>query len=312
MPVPSMLKRLRLPVIGAPMFLVSGPDLVIAQCRSGIVGSFPALNARPQEVLDEWLGRIEAALTPDDPPFAVNLILNRANQRLPQDIATVLRHKVPVVITSLQAPTEIVPQVHAYGGLVFHDVTTVRHAEKAAEAGVDGLILVCAGAGGHAGILSPFALLKEVRRFFSGTIILAGAITDGRGVLAAQAMGADLIYMGTRFIATQESLAHPDYKQMVVDSQAKDVVYTPFFSGIPANYLRPSIARAGLDPEEIANAPKGQYKTGAQRAESKAWKDIWGAGQGVGGIDDIPPVAELVKRLDAEYQAAREELRARL
>src|SRR4051812_33345661 len=221
MPIPSSLQRLRLPVIGAPMFLVSGPDLVIAQCRAGIVGSFPALNARPQEVLDEWLTRIQRELTPDDPPFAVNLILNRANQRLPQDIETVLRHKVPVVITSLQAPTDIVPKVHAYRGIVFHDVTTVRHAEKAAEAGVDGLILVCAGSGGHAGILSPFALLKEVRRFFTGTIVLAGAITDGRAVLAAQAMGADLIYMGTRFVATQESLAHPDYKQMIVAAAAK-------------------------------------------------------------------------------------------
>jgi nitronate monooxygenase len=313
MSLPARIRdRLRLPVIGAPMFLVSGPELVIEQCKAGVIGAFPALNARPQEELDRWLTRIETELAAWErahpgkkaAPHAVNLIVNRANRRLEADLEVVLEHEVPIVITSLSAPTAIVPRVHEYGGLVFHDVIKVRHAEKALEAGVDGLIAVCAGAGGHAGTLSPFALVSELRRIHGGPLVLAGAITDGAGILAAEVMGCDLAYLGTRFIATRESLAPDRYKQMIVESRAADIVYTPFFSGVHGSYLAGSIRNAGLDPENlpVSEAP-GQYRSRDERP--KAWKEVWSAGQGVGNIDDIPAVAALVDRLEAEYRAAR-------
>jgi nitronate monooxygenase len=312
----DLFTNLRVPVIGAPMFLVSGPELVIEQCKAGIIGSFPALNARPQEELDVWLTRIESALAkhrdenPGAPvaPYAVNLIVNTANKRLEQDFEICAKHKVPLIITSLQAPTAIARRVHEYGGRVFHDVVRVRHAEKALEAGVDGIILVCAGAGGHAGRLSPFALTNEVRRIFDGPLILSGAITNGGGVLAAQAMGCDAAYLGTRFIATKESLAVERYKQMLVESNAEDIVYTPFFSGVHGSYLKQSIRNAGLDPDNlpVPTEEKLQYRSRDERP--KTWKDIWGAGQGVGNIDSIPPAGELIDRIVAEYEAAKAKL----
>ncbi|MDB5927439.1 MAG: nitronate monooxygenase [Betaproteobacteria bacterium] len=313
----EIFRNLRAPVIGAPMFLVSGPELVIEQCKAGIVGAFPALNARPQEQLEAWLTQIETALArqrSENPgakvaPYAVNLIVNPANKRLEQDFEVCVRHKVPIIITSLHAPTAIAKRVHDYGGIVFHDVVRVRHAEKALEAGVDGIILVCAGAGGHAGRINPFALTNEIRRMFDGPLVLAGAITDGAGVLAAQAMGCDAAYMGTRFIATTESLAVEHYKQMLVDSNAEDIVYTPFFSGVHGSYLKPSIRNAGLDPDNLpvqSGEDKLQYRSRDERP--KTWKDIWGAGQGVGNIDSIVPARELVDRIVREYEAARKAL----
>lgn len=308
----ELASRLRLPVIASPMFLVSGVDLVLAQCRAGIVGSFPALNARPIEMFDEWLCRIEdglaesAALKPA--PYAVNLIVHRTNERLSADIETCARHKVPIVITSLMPPGDVVQAAHSYGGLVFHDITTVRHAEKAAEQGVDGLIVVCTGAGGHAGKLSPFALLHEVRKVFQGTIILAGSIVNGRGILAAQALGADYAYMGTRFIATREANAADGYKQMIVDSSAKDIIYTNAISGIHGNYLAPSLVNAGLDPENLPQREAKSYDSKTRSERPKAWKDIWGAGHGVGGIDSVLTVAECVAQLEKEYLDARSQL----
>ena len=317
MSLPSHISaRLRLPVLAAPMFVVSGPELVIEQCKAGVIGSFPALNARPQADLDKWLTRIETELAayqkqyPDKKvaPFAVNLIINKANKRLEQDTEVVVAHKVPIVITSLSAPTAIVPRVHAYGGLVFHDVVKVRHGEKALEAGVDGLIAVCGGAGVHAGTLNPFALVNELRRIHQGPLVLSGAITNGSAILAAQAMGCDLAYIGTRFIATRESMAVEGYKQMICDSSSGDIVYTPLFSGVHGSYLAGSIRNAGLDPAKLpANDEPGQYRNREDRP--KTWKEIWGAGQGVGNIDDIPSVATLVDRLEKEYLDARHRLR---
>jgi nitronate monooxygenase len=303
--------ELALPVIGAPMFIISRPELVVAQCTAGVLGSFPALNARPKEQLDEWLHHIREALAAyrrdhageSVAPFAVNQIIHESNDRLEHDLGLCEKHRVPVIITSLRAPAQVVPVVHGWGGLVLHDVVSVRHAEKALEAGVDGLVLVAAGAGGHAGTLSPFALLGEVRRFFDGPIALAGAITTGRAVLAAEALGADFAYMGTRFIATAEASALEPYKQMVLASRAADVVYTPYFTGVHGNYLRGSIVAAGLDPDRLPHADKTAMNFGSSGA--KAWKDIWGAGQGVGTIDSVLPVRELVSRMKAEYQAAR-------
>jgi len=311
----NLAAHLRIPVLSAPMFIVSGPELVIEQCKAGVIGSFPALNARPQEELDKWLTRIEtelAAYAKENPhkkvaPFAVNLIVNKANKRLEQDIEVVIAHQVPIVITSLSAPTDIVPRVHAYGGLVLHDVVKVRHGEKALEAGVDGLIAVCAGAGGHAGTTNPFALVNELRRIHNGLLVLSGAITNGSAILAAQAMGCDLAYLGTRFIATQESAAKPAYKQMIVESSSGDIVYTPLFSGVHGSYLAGSIRNAGLDPNNLPiNETAGQYRSRDERA--KTWTDIWGAGQGVGDIDDVPSVAELVDRMEKEYLDARRQL----
>ena len=316
MPIPKLLEgRLALPVIAAPMFIVSGPELVIAQCKAGVVGSFPALNARPAEQLDVWLERIEseleehAAQNPGAPvaPYAVNQIVHASNARLSDDMKACARRKVPIVITSLRPPDEVVKAVHDWGGIVLHDVISVRHAEKALEAGVDGLILVCAGAGGHAGALSPFALVQEARAMFDGPIVLSGAIATGRAVLAAQAMGADLAYVGTRFIATEEANAAAAYKQMLVSSSASDVVYSSLFTGILGNYLKPSIAAAGLDPDALPSADKTRMDFGSA---AKAWKDIWGSGQGIGPISDAPPVAELVRRMREEYAAARAELAA--
>lgn len=307
MAIPASLNQnLTLPVLCAPMFIVSHPDLVIAQCKSGVIGSFPALNARPKEALDEWLTRIkgELAADPNAAPFAVNQIIHPSNERLDHDMALCIQHEVPLIITSLSAPTAIVPPVHAYGGKVFHDVISVRHAEKALEAGVDGLILVCAGAGGHAGMLSPFALVGEVRKFYDGPIILSGAITYGAAILSAQAMGADLAYIGTRFIATTEANAGDAYKQAIVDSAAADVVYTPYFTGVHGNYLKKSILAAGLDPANLPEKDKTAMNFGGSTA-AKAWKDIWGAGQGVGLIDEVLPTAELVVRLKQEYRAAK-------
>ncbi|WP_454915663.1 NAD(P)H-dependent flavin oxidoreductase [Xanthobacter sediminis] len=308
---------LALPVIASPMFIVSGPELVIAECLAGVVGAFPALNARAPDTLDGWLTRITAELAaakaadPARPiaPFAVNQIVHASNDRLERDMDTCVAHEVPLIITSLRAPGDVVRRAHAYGGVVFHDVTTVRHAEKALEAGVDGLILVCAGAGGHAGTLSPFALLGEVRRFYDGPVALAGAITTGEAILAAQALGADFAYMGTRFIATAESRAAAPYKEMIATASAADILYSPFFTGVPGNYLKPSIAAAGLDPDALPHADKSVMNFGS--GKTKAWRDVWGAGQGVGTIADAPPVAQVVARLAREYHDARARLAAR-
>jgi nitronate monooxygenase len=312
MPIPVILRgRLRLPVVGAPMFIVSNPELVIEQCKAGVVGSFPALNARPKEELQAWLARIREELSayPDAAPYAVNQIIHASNERLGHDLDVCEGFRVPIVITSLRAPDEIVPRVHGWGGVVFHDVISVRHARRASEAGVDGLILVCAGGGGHAGALSPFALVHEVRRFFNGTILLAGAIATGDAVLAAQAAGADLAYIGTRFIATREANAKPEYKQMIIESAAADVVYTSLFTGVLGNYLKKSVAASGLDPDDLPSADKRSMNFGSGgNVEKKAWRDIWGAGQGVGCIDDAPAASEVVARLGREYDAARRRL----
>jgi nitronate monooxygenase len=301
--LPTLFSRLTLPLIGAPLFIVSYPALVIAQCRAGIIGTFPALNARPAAELDRWLTEIETALGPDAVPFGVNLIVHASNTRLAEDLATCAAHRVPLIITSVGAPSAVVETVHGYGGLVFHDVTTLRHAEKALVAGVDGLILVAAGAGGHAGLLSPFALVEEIRQIYTGPLVLSGAITRGHQIRAAQVMGADLAYMGTRFIATQEANASPDYKQALLAASARDIVYTPVFTGIPANYLSASIVAAGYDPAKIVGGVTHPDFTTAA-GEAKAWKDIWGAGHGVGSIHDLPSVAELVERLRREYEGA--------
>lgn len=321
MAMPSILEnRLSLPVIGAPLFIVSVPELVIAQCKAGIVGAFPALNARPKELLEEWIVTIKTELaayqqanpTARVAPFAVNQIVHSSNDRLAHDVAVCTKHQVPITITSLRAPAEVVKAAHAYGGIVLHDVINLRHAMKAAEEGVDGLILVCAGAGGHAGTLSPFALLSEVRKRFTGTIALSGAIANGASILAAQAMGADLAYMGTRFIATREANAKADYKQMLVETAAGDIVYSSLFTGVQGNYLGPSIAAAGLDPKNLPQADKSTMNFGSGGdSKSKAWRDIWGAGQGVGSIADVPSVADCVARLRQEYTAASADLARR-
>ncbi len=319
MPLPSILQdRLRLPVIGAPMFIVSTPALVMAQCKAGIVGSFPALNARPASQLDEWLAQITeelAAYSVKNPlvkvaPFAVNQIVHASNDRLEHDMGLCVKHRVPIVITSLRPPAEVVSAVHGYGGVVFHDVINLRHAEKAAQQGVDGIIAVCAGAGGHAGLLSPFALVKQIREIFGGAIILSGAMSTGGDVLAAEALGADLAYLGTRFIATSEANAGGDYKQMLVESRAEDIVYTSLFSGIAGNYLRGSVVRAGLDADNLPAADKTKMNFGSGgNTALKAWKDIWSAGQSVSGIRGIDPVAHLIDRMSAEYEAARARIR---
>ena len=314
MPLPDLLKkRLRIPAIGSPLFIVSNPDLVIAQCKAGIVGSFPALNARPPELLDEWLKRITNELGewdakhPDRPsaPYAVNQIVHRTNERLKHDVEMCVKHKAPIVITSLGAREEVNEAVHSYGGIVLHDVINNTFAKKAIEKGADGLILVAAGAGGHAGKINPFALVHEVRAWFDGPIALSGAIGSGDGILAAEAAGADLAYIGSAFIATKEANAIEPYKQMIVESGADDIVYTNLFTGVHGNYLKPSISRAGLDPENLptGDPSKMDFASGAERR--KVWKDIWGSGQGIGSMKAIVPAAELVDRLAAEYHAAR-------
>ncbi|HEY8068927.1 MAG TPA: nitronate monooxygenase family protein [Burkholderiales bacterium] len=311
MPLPAVLQKLRIPVIGAPMFIAGNPRLVIEQCKAGIVGSFPALNARPKEALDQWLTDIESALggQPKAAPFAVNQIVHKSNDRLEHDVEACIRHKVPIIITSLRAPNDVVAKIHAYGGIVLHDVISVRHAEKALEAGVDGLILVCAGAGGHAGTLSPFALIGEVRRFFDGPIVLSGAISSGASILAAQAAGADLAYIGTRFLATPEASVPDGYKQEILRSAAADIVYTDLFSGVSGNYLKHSVVAAGFDPLNLPRSDPAKMNFGtAGGAEKKVWRDIWSAGQGVGQIDSVAPVAQVVDQLAAEYLAARQRL----
>ena len=314
MALPSLLEgSLRLPLIGAPMFIVSGPELVIAQCNAGIVGSFPALNARPQEALVDWIRQIKeetaayAEANPGQPvaPFAVNQIAHPSNPRLQADVEVCVREEAPIIITSLSPPREIVDAVHSYGGLVFHDVINLRHARKAIEQGVDGVIAVCAGAGGHAGMLNPFALVGELRKEFDGCLILSGAISRGDDVLAATAMGADLAYSGTRFIASNEARAVPAYKEMVVDSAAADIVYSSYFTGVNGNYLAGSIANAGMDPANLPEADKDKMDfTSATKTSAKAWKDIWGAGQGVGNIDEVAPAHDIVLRMESEYRAA--------
>lgn len=306
MSLPALFKgRLSLPLIGAPMFIASQPDLVLAQCRAGVAGCFPTLNARPLPQLEEWLQRLTAA-TADTAPFGANLIVHKANARQAEDLELIIKYKVPLVITSVGDPTPVVEKVHAYGGIVFHDVISLKHARKAAAAGVDGLILVCAGAGGHAGTLSPFAFVAEVRKEFAGCIILSGAISLGNHIKAAQVMGADLAYMGTRFIATAEAHVPDAYKSMIVEAGTADIVYTPYFSGINANYLKPSIAANGLDPDKVLGTrPEAKLSLGGDDPDGpKAWRDIWSAGQGAGAIDDVPSVADLVARLKAEYAKA--------
>ncbi len=314
-------ENISIPVIGAPLFLVSGPDLVIAQCKAGIIGSFPALNARPQHVLEEWIIRIKTELAefqeqnPDAKvaPFAVNQICHGSNDRLMLDMETCVKHEVPIIITSLRPPAEVVEAAHSYGGLVYHDVISVRHAKKAAEQGVDGLILVCAGAGGHAGALSPFALLREVKKWFDGTIILSGSIGDGHSVASAITLGADFAYLGTRFIATQEANADSEYKRMLEESAAEDIIYSSLFTGVHGNYLKPSIKNAGLDPDNLPDADKSAMNFGSGgNTDSKAWKDIWGSGQGIGGIEDSPSVSELVGRIKSEYMSAFEEFKSKV
>jgi nitronate monooxygenase len=317
MPIPALLKNhLRLPVVGAPMFIVSTPRLVLAQCKAGIVGAFPALNARPASQLDEWLAEITEELARYQranpkagvAPFAVNQIVHASNDRLEHDVAVCVKFRVPIIITSLRPPAEVVSAVHGYGGLVFHDVINLRHAEKAAEQGVDGIIAVCAGAGGHAGVLSPFALVKQIREVYAGTIILSGAMSTGADVLAAQALGADLAYLGTRFIATVEANANSDYQRMLIEAQAEDIVYTSLFSGVAGNYLRASVTRTGLDPDKLPEADKKKMNFSSGNTELKAWKDIWSAGQSVSGIHQVETVEALVNRLLREYEAARARL----
>lgn len=293
--------RVRVPAIAAPMFLVSNPKLVAACCKGGVVGTFPALNQRSTAGFVEWLDELNAALVPQDAPYGVNLVVHKSNPRLQADLAEVVKHKVPLVITSLGAAAEVVQAVHSYGGLVFHDVISLRHAEKAAQAGVDGIIPVTAGAGGHAGTVNPFALVPEIRSFFSGYIALSGCISSGSGIAAAQALGADFAYLGTRFIATQEAIAPEAYKQMLLDAKAADIVYTPAISGVPANFLRASIVKAGLDPDNLKPKTDG-IDFGTELSAGKAWKDIWSAGQGAGTIADVPPAGELCARLAKEYQ----------
>ena len=315
--VPHLKGKLKIPVVGAPLFIVSGPELVIGQCKAGVVGSFPALNARPQEVLDEWLTQIKEELdkhnqeNPDSPaaPYAVNQICHASNDRLMQDMETCVKHEVPIIITSLRPPLEIVKAAHSYGGVVFHDVINVKHARKAAEQGVDGLILVCAGAGGHAGTHSPFALVREVKEWFDGTILLSGSISDGYSIASALALGADLAYIGTRFIATEEANADQRYKDMLITSSASDIVYSSLFTGVHGNYLKPSIEKAGLDPENLPTADKSKMNFGSGgNTKSKAWKDIWGSGQGIGSIKNDPSVQELVNELTEQYEKAYGEM----
>ena len=320
MAIPEILKgRLSIPVVASPLFIISGPELVIAQCKAGVVGSFPSLNARPVEVLDDWLTQINAELdaynlaNPDNPaaPFAVNQIVHNSNDRLMQDVALCVKHKVPIVITSLGARPEVFEAIHSYGGIVLHDVINNRFAKKAIEKGADGLICVAAGAGGHAGTLSPMPFIQEVREWFDGPVLLSGAIATGDAVLAAQAMGADMAYIGSAFIATKEANADEAYKQSLVDYAASDIVYTNLFTGVHGNYLRPSIEAAGLDPDNLPDSDPSKMNFGSGGStKAKAWRDIWGCGQGINAIKSIDTAGELVERLKREYAAARERVLA--
>ncbi|MCV0395867.1 MAG: nitronate monooxygenase family protein [Rhizobiaceae bacterium] len=317
MALPDLLKdRLRLPVVGSPLFIISHPPLVLAQCMAGIVGSFPALNARPESQLDEWLAEITERLAahdaanPERPaaPFAVNQIVHKTNKRLQHDLEMCVKYKVPIVITSLGAVEEVNQAVHSYGGIVLHDIIHDRHARKAIEKGADGLIAVAAGAGGHAGTLSPFALIQEIRKWFDGPLLLSGAIANGGAVLAAQAMGADMAYVGSAFIATEEARAVDGYKRMIVESNAADIVYSNLFTGVHGNYLKGSVRNAGLDPDDLPVSDPSKMNFGGDK--TKAWKDIWGCGQGIGAVSEILPAAELIERLAREYEDARSRLAA--
>ena len=313
----ALAKPLSIPVIGSPLFIISNPELVIAQCKAGVIGSFPSLNARPVSLLDEWLARITEELAthdranPDKPsaPFAVNQIVHKSNDRLEQDLALCVKYKVPVVITSLGARTDVNDAVHSYGGVTLHDIINVKFARKAIEKGADGLIAVAAGAGGHAGTTSPFALIEEIREWFDGPIALSGSIASGRGVLAARAIGADFAYIGSAFIATEEANAPQGYKQMITESAADDIVYSNLFTGVHGNYLRPSIIAAGLDPDNLPQSDPSKMNFGSGgNTDKKAWKDIWGCGQGIGAVKSVVPAAELIARLEREYHAARKQI----
>ena len=319
MALPEIFNTMRLPVVGAPMFIVSGPELVIAQCKAGIVGSFPALNARPSGMLDTWLTRITEELdqynqeNPDTPaaPYAVNQIVHRSNGRVEEDMEVCAKHKVPIIITSLGARKELNDAVHGWGGITLHDIINDKFGRKAIEKGADGLIAVATGAGGHAGTLSPFALLQEIRAWFDGPLLLSGSIANGGAVLAAQAAGADLAYIGTPFIATKEANAVDDYKQCIVDHKAEDIVYSNLFTGVHGNYLKPSIEAAGMDPDDLPEGDLSAMDFGSgSKSDSKAWRDIWGAGQGIGAIDAVDTVADRVAKLQGEYSAARARLAA--
>ncbi len=317
MALPEILKtNLRIPVVGSPLFIISHPPLVLAQCKAGIVGSFPALNARPASQLDEWLAQITEELAAHDAanpeskaaPFAVNQIVHKSNTRLEEDLALCVKYKVPIVISSLGAVEEVNQAVHSYGGIVLHDIIHDRHARNAIRRGADGLIAVAAGAGGHAGTLSPFALVQEIRQWFDGPLLLSGAIANGGAVLAAQAMGADMAYIGSPFIATREARASDDYKQMIVDSKAADIVYSNLFTGVHGNYLKGSVEKAGMDPNNLPESDPSKMNFGGDK--SKAWKDIWGCGQGIGAVDSVIGAAELVDRLAREYEDAKKKLAA--
>ena len=314
MSLPPLFDSLRVPVVAAPLFIISNPDLVIAECKAGIVGSFPSLNARPIEMLDQWLTRITEELdrynqeNPDQPaaPFAVNQIVHRSNDRLWEDVELCVKHKVPIIITSLGARPELNEAIHSYGGIVLHDIINNRFAHKAIEKGADGLIAVAAGAGGHAGTLSPFALIQEIRAWFDGPLLLSGSIANGNAILAAQAMGADLAYIGSPFIATEEANAAAAYKEMIVEGSADDIVYSNLFTGVHGNYLQPSIVASGMAPENLPESDPSQMKFGSGgSSKSKAWKDIWGSGQGIGAVEAVVPAAARVADLSAQYQAAR-------
>ena len=309
----KLLESLRLPVIGAPLFIVSTPKLVIEQCKSGIIGAFPALNARKEDELESWLKNISQeleAFKKNNPekkvaPYAVNQIVHQSNTRLKIDVEMCVKYKAPIVITSLRPPAEVVEAVHSYGGLVFHDVINMRHAKKAISQGVDGIIAVCAGAGGHAGTISPFALIKEIKDIYDGFVILSGSMSNGRDVLAAECIGADLAYMGTRFIATKEANAVDEYKDMIIDSDADDIVYSSLFTGIHGSYLKGSIVKSGIDPENLELGDKNTMNFDSSESKAKAWKDIWGAGQGVGSMKDIPNVSDLVDEIEHDYNSTK-------
>ncbi|MEC8794253.1 MAG: nitronate monooxygenase family protein [Pseudomonadota bacterium] len=314
MSLPPLFDSLRVPVVAAPLFIISNPDLVIAECKAGIVGSFPSLNARPIEMLDQWLTRITEELdrynqeNPDQPaaPFAVNQIVHRSNDRLWEDVELCVKHKVSIIITSLGARPELNEAIHSYGGIVLHDIINKRFAHKAIEKGAAGLIAGAAGAGGHAGTLSPFALIQEIRAWFDGPLLLSGSIANGNAILAAQAMGADLAYIGSPFIATEEANAAAAYKEMIVEGSADDIVYSNLFTGVHGNYLKPSIVASGMDPENLPESDPSQMKFGSGgSSKSKAWKDIWGSGQGIGAVEAVVPAAARVADLSAQYQAAR-------
>ncbi len=310
MSMPAIFKnRLSIPAIGSPLFIISGPELVMAQCRAGIVGSFPSLNARPIEQFEEWLQRLNTELTPQDAPYAVNLIVHKSNDRLMDDLALCVKYKVPLIITSLGAREDVNEAIHSYGGIVMHDIISNRFARKAIEKGADGLIAVAAGAGGHAGTISPFALVQEIRQWFDGPLALSGSIANGAAVLAAEAMGADFGYIGSAFIATAEARAAQDYKDMIVGSAAADIVYSNLFTGVHGNYLRPSIVNAGMDPDNLPESDPSAMNFGSGgSSKAKAWKDIWGCGQGIGAINEVLPAGQLVARLVSEYNTAKARL----